>query len=75
MIVSAPAEIVPLLDSLELDLEKLVEVVRYADGERALVTANDLKGFGAIIMNARAVRGLRDVFCGERWEAGETDNL
>lgn len=74
MIVSASAEIFPLMDSLELDLNKLVEVVQYADRERALVTANDLKGFGPIIMNARAVRGLRDMFCGERWQSDETDN-
>jgi hypothetical protein len=74
VIVSARAEVLPLLDSLELDLSKLVEVVQYADGERALVTANDLKGFGPIIMNGRAVRGLRDMFCGERWESDEKDN-
>jgi hypothetical protein len=74
MVLTAHEEITPLLESLELSRAKLIDVIRYGDGERALCTANDLKGFGPIIMNGRTVRGLRDVFCGERWESDEADN-
>lgn len=74
MIASKRAEIIPILTALELDFDKLIEVVRYADSERALCTGNDPKGFDLIIMNARAARGLRDVFCGGRWEPDDMDN-
>ena len=68
------AKIAPILADLELDFDKLVEVVRSADRERALCNANDPKGFDLIVMNAKVARGLRDQFCGERWERDETDN-
>lgn len=74
MIVTERAEALPLLTSLGLDFDKLIEVVRYADAERALCTANDPRGFDLITMNARAARGLREQFCGDRWEFDETDN-
>lgn len=64
----------PLLAALKLDFDKLVEVVRYADRERAFVTANDPKGFQLIMMNAKVARGLRETFCGEDWERDDTDN-
>jgi hypothetical protein len=67
-------EFLPLLDQMELDFEKLIEAVRYGDRERALVTSNDPRGFDLITMNAKVARGLREVFCGERWERDETDN-
>ena len=67
-------EIVPRLQELELDYEKLIEVIRYADAERAQCNAADPRGFDLITMNARAARGLRQQFCGERWEFDETDN-
>ena len=74
MAVSEHAEIIPFVNALELDYEGLVDVVRYADNERSLCTSNDPKGFDLIIMNARVARGLREKFCGERWEADDTDN-
>lgn len=74
MILSERSDVTSLLDQLELSYERLVEVVRYADRERALCTANDPKGFPLIVVNARAARGLREAFCGDRWEIDETDN-
>ena len=68
------AEIVPFLSTLELSYDGLVDVIRYADNERALCTGNDPKGFGLIVMNARTVRGLRETFCSERWEPDDKDN-
>lgn len=65
---------VPFVASLDLDYDGLIDVVRYADNERALCTSNDPKGFELVVMNARVIRGLRERFCGERWESEDTDN-
>ena len=73
-ILIAPEDVDPVLRLMELDREGLIEATRDADGERALCTANDPKGFDLIVMNARLARALRDRFVGERWEADETDN-
>ncbi len=68
------AERVSEVEALQLDVNKLIEVVRYADSERSLCTKNDPKGFGLITVNAKAARGLREQFCGESWAYDETDN-
>jgi hypothetical protein len=67
-------EVVPLLESMQLDKATLIEVVRYAAAERALCTSNDLRGFDLITMNAKIVRGLRDKFGGKNWVSDEVDN-
>jgi hypothetical protein len=59
---------------MELDREALIEVVRFADRERALCTSNDVRGFDLITVNDKAARGLREVFCGKSWIKDETDN-
>lgn len=68
------ADIVPFLTEQELHFDGLVEAARYGDRERALCSANDPKGFPLILMNAKVARGLREIFCGPRWEPDETDN-
>jgi hypothetical protein len=73
-ILAEQVEIVPFLSGIGLEFDKLIEAVRYADRERAFCTANDPKGFDLITMNAKVARGLREMFCGERWESDETDN-
>jgi hypothetical protein len=74
IVLSADHEVIPELDLMELDRDKLIDVCRIASSERALCTKNDVSGFGLITMQAKMVRGLRDLFCGERWERDETDN-
>lgn len=74
VVIADRLQIVTLLDELELSFDRLVEAVRYAEGERALCTQHDRKGFDLILMNDKAARGLRDMFCGDRWEPDETDN-
>mgnify|MGYP001809885950 CR=1 FL=1 len=74
VVIADPLQVVTLLDELELNFDRLVEVVRYAEGERALCTKNDRKGFDLILMNDKAARGLREMFCGDRWAPDETDN-
>jgi hypothetical protein len=67
-------EAIALLHSIELNREKLIAAVRAADHERTFCTANDIRGFELIIVNAKAARALRDVFCGDRWTKDESDN-
>jgi len=73
-ILIAPEDVDPALRRLGLERDTLIEAIRYADGERALCTANDPKGFDLITMNARLARALRDAFVGDDWEVDETDN-
>ena len=62
------------LADLDLERQKLNEVVDYADRERSFCTINDVKGFHLGLGYAKAARALRDHFCGEVWEVEETDN-
>jgi hypothetical protein len=73
-ILTAEHEVLPILEQMELDRDKLIDIVRIADGERALCTSNDVDGFDLIMMNDKVARGLRDSFCGARWEKDKTDN-
>lgn len=67
-------EVVPLLQKMELDHDLLIEVVRYADAQRALCTANDVRGFDLITTHDKLARALREAFCGDRWEIDEAGN-
>ncbi len=67
-------KVLPLVEGMELDRDKLIDVVRVAASDRALCTSNDIKGFELILMNAKIVRGLRDAFCNERWKKDVLDN-
>ncbi|MDB5580331.1 MAG: hypothetical protein JWR80_5507 [Bradyrhizobium sp.] len=73
-VLAEQAEIVPFLTEMELEFEGLVEAARYGDRERALCSANDPRGFELILMNAKVARGLREIFCSDRWAPDETDN-
>lgn len=73
-IIFAPEDVDLKLRRMQLDREGLIAAVRYADGERALCTANDPKGFDLITMNARLARAIRDRFVGDGWEPDEKDN-
>jgi hypothetical protein len=67
-------EVVPILQQMELDRDLLIDVVRYADSQRALCTSNDVRGFDLITVYDKAARGLREMFGGERWERDEAGN-
>ncbi|QGZ96973.1 hypothetical protein [Terricaulis silvestris] len=68
-------EVVPFLTTLSLDVEGLVEAVRYAESQRALCTSNDVHGFSQMTVYDKAARGLREVYCGrDGWEKDETNN-
>ena len=69
-----PIVVDPLLRNMELDREKFLAIFDHADAQRALCTSNDVKGFDLITMHDKAARGLRELFCGDRWEKDEADN-
>ena len=71
VVLIADHEVVPELEAMGLDREKLIDVVRVAAAERALCTGNDVKGFGLIVMHDKVVRGLREAFCSDLWERDE----
>lgn len=73
-VLSVDFEIVPHLASMGLDKEGLIEVVRFADAERALCTGNDVNGFAAMTVYDKAARALRERYCGGGWEKDDTDN-
>ena len=64
VVITEPEEVSEQISKFGLNLEKLIEVVRYADSEAALCTLNDPKGFRLITVNAKAARGLREQFVG-----------
>ncbi|KZY53667.1 MULTISPECIES: hypothetical protein [Sulfitobacter] len=74
VVIIDPETIASEIAKLGLDLEKLIEVVRYADNEGALCTRNDPKGYRLITVNAKAARGLREQFCGDEWVHDEAGN-
>lgn len=67
-------EVVPALTAMQLERDRLIEVLRFADAQRALCTSNDVAGFGLITAHDKAVRGLREQFCGKNWVKDEVDN-
>lgn len=73
-VLSDAGEVDPLLSEMELDRANLIDIVRYADAQRSLCTSNDVRGFDLITAHDKAARGLREAFCGRRWEKDETDN-
>ncbi|WP_376097225.1 hypothetical protein ACE7GA_06330 [Roseomonas sp. CCTCC AB2023176] len=74
LILTEREDIDPFLTNMGLSHDGLVEVVRFAEAQRALCTSNDVRGFNLITVHDKAARGLREVFCGEDWEKDETDN-
>jgi hypothetical protein len=67
-------QVVPFLRAMELDRDALIAVVDFAESQRALCTGNDVRGFDLITVHDKAARGLRETFCGPRWERDEVDN-
>jgi hypothetical protein len=59
-VISDPIEIQNAVQALGLDREGLIECVRYAEHERAFVTANDATGFDSYVMYDKAGRALRE---------------
>jgi hypothetical protein len=72
-ILSEDFEVIPHLAAMDLNRDGLIEVVRFADSERALCTNNDAPGFAAMTVYDKAARRLREIFCGEHWVKDDTD--
>ena len=59
---------------LGLEVESLIDCVRYAELERSFVTHNDTPGFAGLVVFDKAGRALRERFCGEDWVKDDSTN-
>lgn len=74
-IVTDPIQIRSDVEALGLDLDGLVTSVRYADGERLLVTRNDAIGFESYVMYDKVGRRLRETYLPTgRWVRDDSNN-
>lgn len=73
-IISDPILIRAEVESMDLDVEGLVDCVFYAVRERSFVTINDAPGFGSYVVYDKIGRALRERFCGNTWERDDSHN-
>ena len=60
--------------ALGLDVEGLIDCVRYAERERSFVTGNDAIGFASMVVYDKAGRALREKYLGDDWVKDDTNN-
>lgn len=69
-----PVEVRNEVAALGLDVEGLIDCVRYAERERSFVTDNDAIGFKSMVVYDKAGRALRETFLGEDWAKDDSSN-
>lgn len=62
------------MSALGLDIDGLIDCVRYAEREKSFVTANDAVGFGSMVVYDKAGRALREKYLGNGWVKDDADN-
>jgi hypothetical protein len=62
------------VSALGLDIDGLIDCVRYAEREKSFVTANDAVGFGSMVVYDKAGRALREKYLGNGWVKDDADN-
>ena len=62
------------MSALGLDIDGLIDCVRYAEREKSFVTANDAVGFGSMVVYDKAGRALRAKYRGNGWVKDDADN-
>ncbi len=62
------------LSQMALDHEGLLWVLQQAHQEGGYSSSNDVKGWRLIVTHDKAVRALRERFCGPHWEKEEAEN-
>ena len=73
-IVSNPLEVDNELHALGLSRSDLVDIIRFAESERALCTDNDPIGFDSFTVYARSGRRAREILLPKGWEKDDTNN-
>ena len=74
VVVWKPLDVRNELEALGLDLDALIDCVRYAERERSFVTANDAIGFQSMVVYDKAGRALREQFVGSEWVKDDSNN-
>lgn len=69
-----PNEVRNEVSALGLDVDGLIDCVRYAEREKSFVTENDAVGFGSMVVYDKAGRALREKFLGNGWIKDDSDN-
>jgi hypothetical protein len=73
-IIWKPIEVRNEVSALGLDIDGLIDCVRYAEREKSFVTANDAVGFGSMVVYDKAGRALREKYLGNGWVKDDADN-
>lgn len=73
-IIWKPIDVRNELALLGLDLEGLIDCVRYAEREKSFVTANDAVGFGSMVVYDKAGRALRETYLQRGWIKDDSNN-
>ena len=69
-----PVEVKNEVAALGLDIEGLIDCVRYADREKSFVTDNDALGFGSMVVYDKAGRALRETYLSDIWIKDDSHN-
>lgn len=69
-----PVEVRNEVSALGLDIDGLIDCVRYAEREKSFVTNNDAVGFGSLVVYDKAGRALREKYLGSDWVKDDSDN-
>lgn len=73
-IIWKPIEVKNEVEALGLDVEGLIDCVRYAERERSFVTSNDAVGFASLVVYDKAGRALREKYLGKDWVRDDSHN-
>jgi len=73
-IIWEPIEVQNEVEALGLDIEGLIDCVRYAERERSFVTKNDAIGFASLVVYDKAGRALREKYLGKDWVKDDSHN-
>lgn len=68
-----PIDVQKEVAALGLDVEGLIDCVRYAEREKSFVTKNDAVGFGSLIVYDKAGRALREKYIGSGFVKDDSD--
>ena len=69
-----PVEVRNEVSALGLDVDGLIDCVRYAELEKSFVTDNDAIGFASMVVYDKAGRALREKYLGGDWVRDDSDN-
>ena len=73
-IIWEPIDVRNEVEALGLDVEGLIDCVRYAEQERSFVTKNDAIGFASLVIYDKAGRALRERYLGKDWVKDDSHN-